>query len=378
MEELRMQPIDSLLSEPVQISPDSSLSKIAGLFRERRILEVFLLEGTRCGIICARDLMKASNIEATKAATIMSYVPVASKQSSLGDIARIMSDYRIRAVPISDDHRIVAQANSSSILGGLMGKIGAETRVAAIASREPTDVESGESVAKARELMIRKRIDHLPVTKQRKLTGIITSSDIVSLMAAPTRLGNKSMKPESRGMFDFSVRELMEINPLTCSPNTTADRALEMILASRGVYILVTQWEELQGIATHRDFMRLLAEEEPESEVPLFIVGLPEDPFEAEATKAKFRRIVNQLRRVFPDILEARSVIKSKFSRPGKERGRYEVTVQVRTSSDFYTFSENGWELPAIYDVITDRLKRLMTQKQKPHSQRERQRQEIP
>jgi CBS domain-containing protein len=233
-------------------------------------------------------------------------------------------------------------------------------------------------VARAKEIMIRKRIDHLPVTKQKRLVGIITSSDIVSLVAAPRRLGSESMKPEARGVFDFAVREIMETTPLTCSPDTVADHALETILVSSGTYILVTQWEELQGIVTHRDFMRLLAKEEPQSEIPLFIVGLPEDPFEAEATKAKFRRIVNQLRRVFPDILEARSVIKSKFSRPGKERGRYEVTVQIRTSNNSYTFSEEGWDLPAVYDVLTDRLKRLMTKKQRPHGQREREREKIP
>ena len=122
--------------------------------------------------------------------------------------------------------------------------------------------------------------------------------------------------------------------------------------------------------------MTLLADVEPETDVPVFIVGLPEDPFEAEATKAKFRRIVSQLRKVFPNIVEARSVIKSRFSKPGKERGRYEVTVQIRTPTDSYTYSEEGWELPAVYDVITDRLKRLMTHKRKPRRQRERESEE--
>jgi len=48
------------------------------------------------------------------------------------------------------------------------------------------------------------------------------------------------------------------------------------------------------------------------------------------------------------------------------------VTVQIRTSTDSYTYSEEGWELPAVYDVITDRLKRLITHKQKPRRRRER------
>ena len=376
IEELRHEPVDSFLSDLAKSSTDTSLAKIVGLFREQGIREVFLPEGKRCGMISARDVLKTANIESTKPKAIMTYVPVVSKQSSVGEAARLMVDHRITSLPISDGQKIIGQVNSIGILAGLMGKIGGNVRVTSIATMDPITIEAEGSSAKAKDLMIRKRIDHLPVTKQKRLEGMITSGDILGHMAAPERLGSKSMKPEARGVFEFSVRDAMESSPLTCSPDTTADQALELMLASTRTYILVTQWEELQGIATGGDFMTLLADVEPETDVPVFIVGLPEDPFEAEATKAKFRRIAGQLRKVFPDIVEARSVIKSRFSKPGKERGRYEVTVQIRTSTDSYTYSEEGWELPAVYDVITDRLKRLMTHKQKPRRRREREAEE--
>jgi hypothetical protein len=109
---------------------------------------------------------------------------------------------------------------------------------------------------------------------------------------------------------------------------------------------------------------KLLAEAGPKPDVPISIIGLPEDQFEAEAAKAEFGRTINQLRHVFPDLLEAKSVIKSKFRR-GKGRGRYEVTGQIRTLEKSYDYSESGWELPSVYDLITDRLKRLMTQKRR-------------
>lgn len=372
VEELRRQPVDTFLSSLVESPTDSSLTKIIGLFRERGIYEVFLPEGTRCGMISARDVLKATNIEATKPSAIMGYVPVLDKQSLVGDVARLMADYRIRAVPISDGRKIVGQVNCITILSKLKGKIGEEKRITSIATKSPITLEKEASIAKARDLMVRKRIDHLPVTSVQRPEGIITSTDIVSRIVPLERVGRKSMKPETRHVFDFPVSYAMESNPLTCSAETRADRALDMMLSGTRSYILVTQWDELQGIATHRDFMTLLAGPEPESEIPVFMVGLPEDPFEAEATKAKFKRSINQLLRVFPDIFEARSVIKSRSTTPGKERRRYEVKVQIRTTRDSYSYSEEGWELPAIYDVITDRLKRLLTQKQKPRRTRER------
>lgn len=367
--------MDAFLSSLVE-SPADSLPKIIGLLGERGIYEIFLPESTRCGMISARDVLKTTNIEATKPSAIMSYVPVLNKESLVGEVARLMADYRIRAVPISDGRKMVGQVNCITILNRLKGKIGGELRITSIATKSPITIEKETSIAKARDLMVRKRIDHLPVTGNQRLEGIITSTDIVSHIAPSERVGSKSMQPETRRAFDFPVGDAMESSPLTCQADTSAERALDLILKGARTYILVTQWEELQGIATHRDFMTLLAGTEPESELPIFMVGLPEDPFEAEATKAKFKRTINQLQRVFPDIIEARSVIKSKSTKPGKERRRYEVNVQIRTTRDLHTYSEEGWELPAIYDIITDRLKRLLTQKQKTRRSREREAQE--
>lgn len=372
IEELKSRPADTFISALVESPPDSNLSKIIGLLRERGVYEVFIPEGTRCGMISARDVLKTTTIEATKPSTVMSYVPVPAKDSPVLEVARLMADYRIRAVPISDGRKIVGQVNCVSLLQELKGKMGSDLRITSLATKNPITIDKESSVAKARELLVRKRIDHLPVTTDGRVVGIVTSAQIVATMVPPERVGSRSMKPEMRRSFEFPVRDVMEPNPLSFPPETSAEQVLDSMLRGAKTCVLVTQWEELQEIATQRDFMTLLAETEPEPEVPVFMVGLPEDPFEAEATKTKFKRTINQLHRSFPDILEARSVIKSKFTKPGKERGRYEVTVHIKTPRNSYSYSEGGWELPVIYDLITDRLKRLSTQKQKHRRIRER------
>lgn len=374
VEELKGRPLDPFISSLVESSADSNLAKVVGLLRERGVYEVFVPEGTRCGMVCARDVLKTTNIETTKPGAVMSYVPSLGRDALVSEAARLMADYRVRAVPISDGRKIVGQVNCASILLELKGKIGGDLRITSLATKNPITVDDTASVGKARQLMVRKRIDHLPVTTGGRVAGIITSIAIVTSMVPLERVGSKSMKPEARRNLEFLVGDAMERDPLTCSPETGAEQALDMMLKSERTCVLVTRWEELQGIATQRDFMALLAEAEPEPEVPVFMVGLPEDPFEAEATKAKFKRTINQLHRGFPDILEARSVIKSKFTKPGKERGRYEVTVHIKTPRNAYSYSEGGWELPVIYDLLTDRLKRLLTQKQERRRMRERER----
>ena len=370
VEEIKTRPIDTMISPLVESPPDVALSKVLGILRDREAYEVFLPESNRCGMISERELLKATNLE-EKTSSAISYVPALPKDSSIGEAARLMADYRIRALPISDGRKIIGQINCATLLKELKGSVEDDLRVTSLATSSPLTIDQGESVAKARELLIRRRIDHLPVTNEKRLAGSITSTQIVSLLRIPQRVGSRSMHPQVNANLDFPVGDAMDRNPLTCPPDTTAQHALSLLLDNAKTCILVTQWEELQSIATQRDFMTILAEVEPEPEVPVFIVGLPEDPFEAEATKAKFNRIIHQLHRVFPDILEARSIIKSKH-KARNERARYEVTVQIRTPRNSFSYSEEGWELPLVYDVITDRLKRLMTNKQKPQRVRER------
>jgi CBS domain-containing protein/ribosome-associated translation inhibitor RaiA len=371
VEEFKLQPIESVISKLVEAPPDGSLWKIIGRFREGNSYEVFFPEGARCGMISLRSLLRTTNLEATKPSAIMSYVPVLSKNSQVGDAARVMSEHRIRSVPTSDGHTIIGQVDSTTLLRGLTGKIGSELRIAFLASINPLTIEANASGAKARDLMVRKRIDHLPVVEGKREVGMLTSLHLVSRLAPSESVGVKSIRPQLKSSLDFPVKEVMDQNALTYPPDASAEQVLDSLLKSGKSCVMVLQWEEIQGIATQRDFMSLLAQKEPEPEVPVFIVGLPDDPFESEATKAKFKRVVNQLHRSYPDIIEARSVIKSKL-KAGKERGRYEVNVQIRTPGNSYTYSEEGWELAAIYDVVTDRLKRLLTQKQKPHKKHER------
>lgn len=371
IQDLRAEPVMAYLSELDQASPDSDLTSVLARLRQKGVHEVFIPEGERCSMISARDVLRISKIEQTKASTIMSRIPVLRMHSTVGDAAGFMADFRIRAIPVADGGKVIGQIRSTDILKALRGKLTADIRIPAMATPNPMTIETQAQVAKARELMLRRRIDHLPVTSGDRLTGIIVSSDILALLIPPERVGSRSVRPETRGILQSHVGDVMNSNPLTCPPETEAAFALDTMLTRESTYVLVTRWEELHAIATYRDFMRLLAEPQPEVEVPIFIVGLPDDPFEAEAAKSKFKRTVNQLRRIFPDILEARSVIKAKQTKQGKERRRYEVTVKINTGRDSFTYSDEGWELPTIYDLITDRLKRLLTQKQKHKRVRE-------
>src|SRR5215510_6189122 len=98
--------------------------------------------------------------------------------------------------------------------------------------------------------------------------------------------------------------------------------------------------------------------EESVKEIPAFIIGLPQDPTSALA-ESKFKKTIATLAKVYPKIDEARANVRTHV-RPGSKT-RYEVEVFVQIPGHRYEFVEDGWELPIVFDRISDKLKRLMT-----------------
>jgi CBS domain-containing protein len=359
---IRTREIEPIISDLVVPPAESNLRKILSLMREKGIQEVLLPERYRCAMISVMEILRCSNIDITKPSSVMVHVPILAIDASIAQAARIMVDYGIKTIPVSDNRKIVGQVNGSSMLPLLKGNLG-DLRVSSIATPNPITANADDLVATARELMIRKKIDHLPVKEGDKLIGMITSAEVISVISPRGRIGTKSTKTGSHPRLDLRVRNIMDAEPLSLSPQTSAEDALNRMLNIGKTSVLVTQWEELQAIVTQHDYLSLLAEPEKKPASPLYIVGLPNDPFEAEAAKQKFRRTIDQLRKISPDVLEARSIIKTKTSAPGKERRRYEVTVHIKTPKNSYSYAATGWELAQVYDIIAERLKRLLAQK---------------
>ena len=98
------------------------------------------------------------------------------------------------------------------------------------------------------------------------------------------------------------------------------------------------------------------------SRPPFYIVGLPEEPIEAAEAQMKFERLSAELCKVFPFIEEIRAVVKSK--KIGKDRARYEVSVDVYTPRDRHAFAETGYSLAAVFDSMGPKMKRLISSRQ--------------
>jgi CBS domain-containing protein len=232
----------------------------------------------------------------------------------------------------------------------------------------PITLRLNDSLAKAKTLINRRNIDHLPVLQDGKIVGVVTSRRLLDSVIPPERPMKYDWKPEARALNRLSIRGMME-RPLMCDVSEKASSVLNRLVDRNKSYALVGIGEELQGIVTYRDFVKLLARRVKKT-VPVYMVGLPDQPFEAQAARTKFTRAVSLLRRSHPEIMEARCTIKTSSPRGKKGRRRYEVKALIYTPHRMFVHSQSGWDLPSIFDIISDRLKKVMTRARRPRPER--------
>lgn len=358
----------NLLTEPIIISPVEPISKLVGIFKDMNVYEAFIQSKEKIGIITVRDILDVTNITSTRAGSLITYVPKLTPTSKLGEAANIMMQYRVRALPVVQNGRLIGAITASSIINQIKENATNFSNLKAkdLMVSEPIVVYKSDSASKARRIMTRRRIDHLPVlSDDKELSGMLTSTHLILSMlpSESQRIGAFGL--ESSRRFEFPVESLMDSYPSTCELESNILTIIDKMISQKLTYSIVMLWKEIQGILTIRDIVKLVAEPLDGGNIPIYMIGLPDDPFEAEVAKRKFIRSVNLLSKSIPFIQEARSVIKSSSSIKRKERRRYEVDVSIKTPKNTFKFSEVGWDLPNIYDLITNRLKRLLAQKTK-------------
>jgi len=93
--------------------------------------------------------------------------------------------------------------------------------------------------------------------------------------------------------------------------------------------------------------------------LPVYIVGLDDNDVESSLARSKFRRSIESLSQVYPELGEARATVRA-FSK-GKERKHFEVHVMIRLPKHQVEFREEGWSIEEVFENIGLKIKRLMT-----------------
>ena len=349
------------LMEPVEtLSSSDSTTRAIGRMVDSNLYEVFVEETGKTGMITIRDILNVRDITTTKISLIMRYIPRLNQYNTVSDAASLMFEYRIRSLPIYEGEKLRGQISSRSIVKRLL-ESELKFNASEIMTPDPISIDARDNVSKARQIMRRRKVDQIPILKEGKLSGVVTSEAIVATTLPP--VDRARMFADWRvGRMDVPVADFARPSLVTNDARDSLQDVFNNMEKNSANYSIITNLGEVQGIVTYRDFMKLLLKSKAADDIPMYIIGLPEDPFEAEASREKFLRVVQLLRRGLPEMTEARAIIKAGETKAARKRFR--VSIFIMSPYWRHSYSVFGYELPDAFDYIENWGKKLISRHQ--------------
>ena len=360
--DLRNTPVNSFIEPEVAARASDSISQMIGILIDKNSYDVFIPLSGKVAVLNIRDLLGIRNITSANPTTLGKIIPTLNSQSRTAEAASIMSLYRLRALPIVEKNEIIGQVSARKIVEAIRNSMLVthirKTNASDIITPNPIFVGKADKIASAKAIMKRRRIDYLPVAEEGRLVGMITSKDILEVMLRSERIGRKSLGiDETQDRLDLAVTGIANKNVISSEVEDSLQSITDLIGSQNSTYCIIKAVEEVQGIITYRDVISLLGEK-VEEDIPIFLIGLPEDPLDAELAKSKFANIVKLLKTVYPDIEEARCRLKIREIQGARKR--YEIDSNIISTHAVTSYANSGWDLAKMFDQMSDSLKKRM------------------
>jgi len=359
--------IRTIISKPSIIEPNETLSSVINKIIRNKAYDVFCIKGKSSFSTNILSLLNSKNITSMKVDPFLSPIPYVSPNDSIQKASHIMTHYRTREVPVVTKNKIVGVVTAKQILKLLSSKDNKWIKANLIYTQNPITINADDSLSSAKRIMTSKKIDHLPVLNKDKIKQVLTSSHLIEAIIPKESLGRFSRGTKRIHKLESRIGNIGSTRIPQCSPNDNLNKVLKLMLKTDTTCCLVNLWDNLQGIITFRDILGLLASK-IETQIPLFIVGMPEDQRNANLISAKFEKTLKRLQQTYSEIHEARVSIKKQRS-GGRKEGKFDVTIMITTSHHApLIYKSVGFDLSEVLEELSQKLLRNLSKKAKQRS----------
>lgn len=362
LKEIQKISVEKALHPPTIIEPSFSISKVIGMMSETDSYDVYCMKDGEVLTTNAREMLDVRDISTMKASSLLHRIRSLSKSDTIEKAATAMSHYRMRSFPVVNN-QIIGVVTAKSIVNLLAQQNLKWIRANSVLTPNPIVLSSRESLAKARKVMMTKRIDHIPILHKGKVERVLTSMHLLQALTPPQRIGSDQKGIDTLRRLESDIGNIGSTRVPQCNTNDSISTVMDTMLKTDTTCCLLTLWDNLHGIITYKDILGLLLTKIP-SEVPLYIVGMPEDMENAEIVKTKFQKIISNLIKVYPEVEEARTSIKT-IHNPISQRKHFEVSVKIFTPYKTHNYTELGWDLSQVFDALGRRIVRNLSKRSK-------------
>jgi CBS domain-containing protein len=250
----------------ITIDKDQNLSDALKLLRKHNVSRLPVTNHKELvGIISERDIankLGSSKYESMPASRLhissvmVKDVLTVPQTMQLDDVAKMMLDNGIGSVPVMDDDKMVGIVSKADFVTLAVGIAFNKITVKEIMTKDLTVVSPTERLVHARRLMIESKVGRLPVVDEDKLVGMVTSKDLMrAFIDFRKKVPEKYQKSQIK---DVLVEDIMSSNPVVTSKDATISEVAEIMMETGYNGLPVVDGDELVGIITQTDILRLI------------------------------------------------------------------------------------------------------------------------
>ena len=259
--------IKNLMSEDIiSIDKDQNLSDALKLLRKHNVSRLPVTNNKELvGIISERDIankLGSSKYESMPASRLhissvmVKDVITVPQSMQLDEVARIMLEKGIGSVPVMEDDKMVGIVSKADFVTLAVGIAFDKITVKEIMSKNLTVVSPTERIVHARRQMIESHVGRLPVVEDDGLVGMITSKDLMrAFIEFRKSVPEKYQKSQIK---DLLVEDIMSLNPTFVSKDMSITEVSNIIMETGFNGLPVVDDDELVGIITQTDILRLI------------------------------------------------------------------------------------------------------------------------
>ena len=355
---------DTVLSErcaqyqkpTVSIDIESTMSDAVKYFERRK--EVFCVYKNNPYVLTARAVLNKRRLnENMKIRPFLIPIPKITQRDKLFKIAQVMNRFSINAVPILQKNTITGEIRLKDILKKLH-TTESSWILAKQVMQKPYFVSNTDSINKARKIMISHKTDFVPVMKNDKISRVISSNQIISMLDPPQRVGSLGTRGKKKiRSLDHEIQN-MGVDSDSCKTNSALSSVLQSMIQNNPV-VLVKGDGKLRGVITFSDILNL-STNKAKSDIPIYITGRNEIP---RSVLARIASALKKFSTSVSEVEEARISV-DVTNTEGNEK-KFNLVLNIFTATKTLSYSASAWSIPEIAENIIDKVTRQVSKQRK-------------
>ena len=259
--------IKNLMSEDlITIDKDQNLTDALKLLRKHNVSRLPVTNKKQLvGIISERDIanklgsIKYESMPASRlhiSSVMVKDVLTVPKTMQLNDVAKLMLDNGIGSVPVMDEDQMIGIVSKADFTTLAVGTAFNKITVKELMSKNLITIAPNERLIHARRVMLESKIGRLPVVEDGELIGMVTSKDLIrAYIDFKKNTPEKHQKSQIKEIF---VDSIMSSNPTYTSQDTSITEVANIMIETGYNGLPVVDKNEVIGIITQTDILRLI------------------------------------------------------------------------------------------------------------------------